>query len=153
MVTWTEELSVGIDELDDDHKRLIEIINRLETVSGDAEDPEGLRQCIYSLMRYAEYHFAREEKVMAACAYAGLSGHEDEHLAFTLKIREVARRFEVDPEAARVHIAGQLIAFLNSWLIEHIMVNDMAYSPIACESPEARRVAKSVRGSHVWWGS
>lgn len=162
---WTPAMSVGVPELDDDHKVLIRIINQLaENVDGSAR-PAVLRRCIYALMRYAEYHFGREEEVMMACGFPELPAHRDEHRRFIEKIRAVAQSFEQAEEAAgpggelTAATPGQygestnreLLEFLKHWLAHHILKIDMAYRPFVENRPEARKAAKSFKAAEVWW--
>jgi len=71
LLEWTEDMSVGVPELDVDHKGLIVVVNRLEASVNDPERRNVVRQCLYALLRYAEIHFKREERVMAACELPG----------------------------------------------------------------------------------
>ncbi len=61
MMQWDEEMSVGVIELDADHKELIKVINQLGANAEDQARQNAIRQSLFALLRYAEYHFAREE--------------------------------------------------------------------------------------------
>ena len=88
---WTSQMSVGLDQLDEDHRHLIKIINDLADASGAAGEIDALRQSLQSLLRYAEFHFAREEGVMRACGYHTLQVHQDEFW--------VSRAYRLSPDA------------------------------------------------------
>lgn len=153
-MVWTEAMSVGVPELDDDHKSLIRIINQLGDNLGDETRQGVLRQCLFALMRYAESHFGREEQVMAACGFPGLDVHKGEHRDFIAKIKGITQRFEGDPEALAALVGDELLDFLKSWLQHHILIEDMAYRPFAEQDlAESRRVAQSFRGSEIWRGN
>ena len=111
---WTPEMSVGLAEFDDDHKTLVRVINQLADNAGKAGQAGALRQCIFALMRYAEFHFAREEHVLKACGFAELPEHKVEHQDFTAQIQALARRFEADPESAAPEINETLLDWLKS---------------------------------------
>ena len=67
--TWTEAMSVGVPLLDSDHRALIDAINRMhDQVEGDGK-PSILGEIFDELIAYIEFHFAREEKVMATCEF------------------------------------------------------------------------------------
>ena len=100
VMTWNRKMSVGLDELDSDHKELIRIINQLGAGSADEARRAAVRQSLVALQRYAEYHFAREESVMRACGYPELDEHQDQHRNFIQRIQGLTRRFDADPEAA-----------------------------------------------------
>ena len=148
---WTTAMSVGVPELDDDHKGLIHVINQLEeNASGEAR-PAAVRQCLVSLVRYAETHFGREEGVMMVCDFPGIAAHREEHRAFIDKIRALADRFEDDPEGLADYAAKELVAFLQNWLKKHIKVEDKAYGPFAERRlAESRQAAQSFKAAEVW---
>ena len=155
---WTPGMSVGVPELDDDHKVLIRVINQLaENAEGDGR-PAVVRQCLYALMRYAEYHFGREEEVMNACGFPEIPAHREEHQRFIAKIRRVAASFEQGESTARTkdtqsgaRLDQELLDFLKNWLNHHILVIDMAYRPLVENRPEAREAAKAFKAADVWW--
>ena len=151
-IHWTEAMSVGVPELDDDHKELMRIINQLAENAGDRAGEENLRQCIRALMRYAEVHFGREERVMAVCAFPALAHHQEEHRAFVNEMQALSGRFENDPEGLSTYITDELTAYLITWLRHHIMIEDKAYRSFAEHKlAEAREAARSFRHSQVWF--
>ena len=153
LMTWTETMSVGLYELDEDHRKLIRIINQLAENAGKQERAETLRQCLYSLMRYAEFHFAREEAVMGACGFPELIGHRKEHEDFTRTIEKIAKTFDQVTDTAALNVNQQLLDFLKNWLNHHIMVIDKSYQPFVINQPAASSAAKKFKASHVWWQS
>ena len=152
---WAPEMSVGLNQLDEDHRYLIKIINDLANNAGrGAASPgqaEVLRQSLRSLLRYAEFHFAREEGVMRACGYETLQGHRDEHRAFTDKMTALSKRFEDDPEAASTEINSDLLDYLKTWLNHHIMTVDMGYKPLVEHNRKAEVAARQFKASETWW--
>lgn len=151
ILEWNEDMSVGLAELDDDHKQLIRVINQLGADYDDQARQSAVRQSLFALLRYAEFHFAREEGVMTACNYPGIEEHKKEHRDFVSKIRDLNRRFDADPEKSAEIVNADLLRFLQDWLSHHILVEDMAYRPYAEDSPEARKAAKSFKATQIWW--
>jgi hemerythrin len=151
VMVWTTEMSVGLAVLDDDHKQLIRIINQLgaDSVSGDRR--AAIRQSLVALRRYAEFHFAREEKVLMACAYPHLEEHQGEHRDFVQRIQDLTRRFDADPEDMAEIVNEDLMNFLRDWLTQHIMIEDKAYGSTIENNPAATEAAKSFQGTQVWW--
>lgn len=147
---WSERLSVGVPELDEDHKTLIDIINalRVETQS-EAGRAKRVNKQLNALIRYAETHFAREERVMSVCGYKALPEHHEEHEDFVAKITEVARRFRDDPEGSSELVGEELLEYLENWLIKHILVVDMDYKPLVQGKREAREAAQSLKGTEI----
>ena len=152
-MTWTPEMSVGVPELDEDHRSLIRIINQLAEAADDSTRQAAVRQSLYALMRYAETHFGREEQVMTACRYPQLDPHRGRHQDFIAKIDDVAKRFDERPDEVAEMVARELIDYLTDWLTKHIMVEDMAYRPFAEQDLRgARKAARDFRASQVWRG-
>lgn len=146
-------MSVGLTELDDDHRTLIKIINHLNANVGEAMRLETVRQCLLALRRYAEFHFAREERVMIACNFPGIDVQKSEHRDFIKRIQEVTQRFDADPPAASTVVNDELLGFLKEWLNHHILIEDMAYRPYVESSMVAKDVAKRFKGVEVSWSS
>jgi hemerythrin len=151
LMRWSEKMSVGVPELDADHKELIKVINQLGADAEDEARRNAVRQSLFALLRYAEYHFAREEKVMAACRYPGVREHKLEHRDFVDRINRLHRRFDDNPEEAATVVNEALLNFLQDWLNHHILIEDMAYRPHAEYNPAARNAAKSFKATEVWW--
>ena len=151
VMQWSEKMSVGIPELDADHKQLIRVINQLATDANAAGRLGAVRQSLFALLRYAEFHFAREEKVMAACRHFGIEEHKREHRDFVDRIGELNRRFDQDPDGSAQVVNEDLLQFLQDWLNHHILIEDKAYKIAAEVSPEARQAAKSFQAIEIWW--
>jgi len=148
---WSVRMSVGLKELDDDHKKLIEIINQLEADAGSASTLEGVQRALVALRRYAEYHFGREQEVMASCGYPALESHIEEHHDFIQKIRGVSADYEANPKKVAKQVHEELVDFLKTWLTHHILIEDMAYKTYVEGNPKAQKAAQSFKGTAIWW--
>lgn len=151
LMQWTPAMSVGVEQLDNDHKVLIKVINDLDANAGDDSRRDVVRQCLIALRRYAEFHFAREEKAMSACGYPSLEVHKDEHRDFVKRIQEVTARFDAAPDEAAGIVNQELLTYLRDWLNHHILIEDMAYRPHVERSAEAKEAAKTFKAAEVWW--
>ena len=151
LIEWTDEMSVGLPELDDDHKLIIETINQLDASAGDAAQQDVVRQHLMRLRRYAEVHFAREENVMAACAFPALEIQKKEHQGFVKCIQEATQRFDAKPAESAEIISQELLGFLRDWLRHHILIEDMAYRPFVENSAKAKKAAKDFQATEIWW--
>jgi hemerythrin len=151
LMQWTSAMSVGVEELDNDHKVLIKVINDLDANAGSESRRDVVRQCLLALRRYAEFHFAREEKVMSACNYPSLDVHKGEHRDFVKQIQEVTARFDAGPEDVAGIVNQELLGYLKNWLNHHILIEDMAYRPQVERSAEAKEAAKTFKAAEVWW--
>ena len=151
LMTWTSVMSVGVPELDEDHRVLIRIINQLAENKENNDQSGVLRQSLYSLLRYAEFHFAREEKVLTACHFPGMTHHKQEHRNFTDHMQKLARSMDEDELPAAEVISEDLLTYLKDWLNHHILIEDMSYRKLAESNPAAREAAKNFRASEIWW--
>lgn len=124
-VVWSDALSLGIESIDDDHKILLEQVNKCYQISvgGDGD----LGEILNNLKDYTTVHFAREEKVMEACGYPGLANHRQVHRLLVKQLLEQRQQYEKGKLDAH-----SLLTFLQSWLIDHIQTMDRAYAPY-CE--------------------
>lgn len=139
-IIWKEEMSVGVAQLDDDHKGLIAILNRLGTaLHEEAESRVAMTLGFRALSQYMRVHFAREEYAMKAADYPGFEAHHPQHVDFIEEMTDMAARFE---SGSADDLLEDLVLYLRDWLINHIMVEDMAYKPFLSGNSEAHRAAR-----------
>lgn len=129
LIEWTEDLSMGIDVIDDDHKKVVELLNRCQQTA--THDKEELNLVLDELLAFAGNHFTVEETIMAACSYPGLANHRQVHQLLTQQVTEILRRTEQG-----VTTLEDLVSFLNSWLVDHIQGMDRSFSVYCMEKPE-----------------
>jgi hemerythrin len=138
---WTPELSIGIAEIDQQHKVLVEIINRLhETMKVGAPRP-AVSRILAELSSYVAMHFSREETLMQHAGFPGLASHRADHENLTAQVTAFRERFA---EGA-VTLSLPLMRFLRDWLKEHILGADKEYGTYliakkAAEKPELMRL-------------
>lgn len=123
-IVWGETLSVGIRELDEQHKKLIGIINRLIEEQKVLTKPETVAALISEMVDYAEIHFRAEEYLMAEYGYEKQDEHIRSHRAFIARTHE----FMEAPEGPNI-LSVSLLEYLKSWLVNHILHEDMEYKP------------------------
>ncbi len=137
---WSESMSVGVELIDSDHKALIDLINLLhEAVSGE-DNEQSLQDVFDRLIAYTEIHFSREEKVMQACGFPGMTTHQDEHAEFTGRVYEIRAKLQSGDDSP---ISNELLVYLKGWLNAHILIQDMAYKPFASGNARVAGVARS----------
>ena len=123
-VEWTEEYELGIQVIDDQHKKIVDYINKLVDIGPD-NTSEGLSEVVDALLDYTYSHFAFEETLMEEAGYESLDFHKQTHEAFTNRIKDLHRRF-CEGETVNEEI-GEL---LKNWLLNHIKEDDRSYAPI-----------------------
>jgi len=123
-VTWEDRLSVGIPSIDEDHKKLMNLINNLQSAILYPTDEAFERQALKELVDYTCYHFEREEKLMEENGYPDFEAHREQHKRMIEKVQEFQQAYEHDREAT----VQEMTDFLKDWLIGHIAGTDQQYS-------------------------
>ena len=124
--TWKDSFSVGIHSINDQHKKLVEMINNLYTEFYNGITDEFLRILISDLEKYAVYHFSYEEKFMKLYNYKDFKSHESEHQKFVEEIKNYKEIVSVKNKTAVIDLA----TYLKNWLFKHIMGTDKKYSKL-----------------------
>jgi hemerythrin-like metal-binding protein len=140
-ITWSERMSVGVPEVDADHKTLVGLINHLHRSIGDPEEYATLGSVLKSLEDYAADHFAREERMMAAARYPGLAVHIQAHFRLAQEVSKLNELYHADRTSVR---AKDCLDFLHKWLVEHICTTDMDYRGWVVGHEGAASVAGAV---------
>jgi len=125
VITWTPEMSVGVPALDDDHRILVGLINKLADAQ-DVNDAGMIESVLDSLAIYVEEHFQREEEYMESVGFPHLTEHRVIHRDLTKKVEQIRLDFFL---GNRDSIGEYTFAFLKEWLRQHILVEDMQYNP------------------------
>ncbi|MGE5431863.1 MAG: bacteriohemerythrin [Syntrophomonadaceae bacterium] len=128
-ITWNSKLSVGINEIDNQHLKLVAYINELHDAMkvGKAKDMMG--EILQNLVKYTLYHFSLEEKLMSQAAYPGLLAHKKEHADFVKKVSD----FQKSYNEGSSFISIDILNFLREWIMHHILETDQKYSPFLKE--------------------
>ncbi|MEW5735536.1 MAG: bacteriohemerythrin [Thermodesulfobacteriota bacterium] len=115
---WKDQYSVGFDELDSQHRKLIETINKAMDFY---EDPSASVMDVFiQLSDYLGNHFMAEENIMAAMRYPALQAHGANHKDFNKKFMELLNAYENGDEK----LALKLLLFLRDWFLNHVVTND-----------------------------
>jgi hemerythrin len=122
---WDEKYAVGIAEIDNQHQRLVRMINDLHEALVAEQGQEALADIVGRMLDYAAYHFATEESLLKNHGFPLFGSHQREHEGFTAKAQEYKRR--IDRKGFVLTL--EVIHFLKDWLSDHILVNDKKYAP------------------------
>jgi hemerythrin-like metal-binding protein len=123
-VIWSEQFSVGVRELDQQHQQLINLLNILISRRGTVKPhSEMISETLMAMTRYAQAHFKTEERLMETYGYPGLEEQKKQHRDF--------RKSTVDFSSAAYYGIDQvpeaLLKYLVNWWVHHILEDDMAY--------------------------
>ena len=123
IINWQESFSVGVSEMDSQHKKLIGMINRLIKEQKVLTNPETIAELLTEMTDYVEEHFRAEEYLMAEYGYERKSIHEQMHKEFTDKTISFCSATDIGPNI----LSNALLEYLSSWLVDHILAEDMKY--------------------------
>ncbi len=130
---WQDSYLTHIDELDEQHQRLVGLINDLYTDLLNCPEDMQKRACIAKtldeLVDYSIYHFSAEEKLMQEYDYPEYEQHKSEHEEFK---RKVTQLMKVHAEAANA-LPFPVVVFLRDWLATHVIHTDQRYGPFLRE--------------------
>ena len=124
--TWQAKYSVGIPEIDAQHKKLIALINDLFKAMRTGGGDQVMAKLFQSLLQYTEQHFTFEENLMRKGRYAGLTAHIEEHRKLIAEVHDLHRKFL----AGKITITMQVMTFLKEWLQNHILGSDAKYARV-----------------------
>ncbi|MDO9005003.1 MAG: bacteriohemerythrin [Aquabacterium sp.] len=127
-LVWREQLSVGNEVIDSDHRYLIDIVNRIEESLGNKNRKE-LIAGVDSLGNYSQQHFVREEKIALAAGYKQVPNLSESHAALLVKLEQVKRDVEAMGQEWSAETAKALTSLLRDWLIDHVIKEDLLMKP------------------------
>ncbi|QNN59195.1 bacteriohemerythrin [Diaphorobacter ruginosibacter] len=121
LLVWLPELDTGIDEIDRQHRRIVEYINTLHELRS-THDREALGNVIGEMVDYTISHFVFEESLMESAGYLFSGPHKKVHELFTRRVAEMQTRFEAGED-----VTAELHGMLSRWLFNHIRNEDHGY--------------------------
>ncbi len=127
-IVWREQMNVGIKAIDDDHRKLVELINTFEELVRrspklDLDQEALVRTVLARLQTYAREHFAREERLQVVAGYAGLDENKREHQNLSRDLGNMIDRYH--SSVGEPLTGEEMLKFLNSWLVNHIIRIDL----------------------------
>lgn len=125
LITWNPTFSVGIAEVDEQHKKLIDIINRLFDAMKKGKGKLVLVPVVRELVDYTVYHFGTEESLFREYGYPESEEHKREHDEFTRRTID----FLEDSNRGQKMITVDVLDYLTEWLRHHILEQDKKFGP------------------------
>lgn len=135
---FTDAYKTGIELVDEEHRRLFEIIRETNDLIGEEflhDKYDEIMQLLSELKDYTEFHFRDEEMLMERIHYPELPAQKRAHSAFVAKLVEVNLSELDDMDNHQQDYLNQLIQFLLSWLTNHIMACDKKIGVFLRENP------------------
>lgn len=134
LMTWNDSYSVGVPSIDEQHKKLMAMINQLHDGILAKNSREVLGPILEGLILYTVEHFDYEEKLFDTTKYPDSAAHKDEHVKLKARAIEIHERFKASVTGA---ISLEVLNFLRDWLTSHINGTDKKYT--------AHLIANNVR--------
>lgn len=122
---WSPALSVGDVRIDDQHKRLFQLLNSLENTPAD-ESSARAHDAVSELKRYVQEHLRDEEAVLRSFKYKYYEQHCELHAEFERRLEVLSARLSVDDHYL---VLQEISVFVQTWLVEHIRLADLRYKP------------------------
>ena len=120
---WSDKLCTGIAEVDDQHRRLVRLINEIGNQCASGTDGARLKSVLDELVQYAQYHFATEERLMSQHSVS--AAHRESHIKAHEAFRhQIGLALSIMESAPQMNLLAQLLEYLTRWLLQHIMVVD-----------------------------
>jgi hemerythrin len=120
-IKWDDKYLIGIEQFDDEHKHLVELLDKIIDVFMSYKREDGKSQEILdSLTAYVTTHFANEEKWMLDCSYPKMKEHVFDHNRFIFRLSEFKHIFRNGDG----HLTIDIISFLRVWILTHISIID-----------------------------
>jgi hemerythrin len=120
-LVWDSGLSVHVKEIDEDHRRLVDLFNILSHAVAEGDARNYIEAVLEELISLTVWHFRHEERLMLKHGYEGLAEHKSEHVQLIASVREAQQKFLQGSGP----LSHEEIEFLEHWLTEHIYVADM----------------------------
>jgi hemerythrin len=125
LLTWYDSFSVGIEKIDDQHKKFFDLINKAYSAMENSNGTETIGGVLNELREYVVYHFETEESWMEACSYPDIEIHKQEHRYAVKRAVELLMQYE----EIKKDVIFDLLKFLGDWIINHILESDIDYIP------------------------
>ncbi|MED5547898.1 MAG: bacteriohemerythrin [Pseudomonadota bacterium] len=125
IMTWNASLDVGVESMNDDHGRILELMNAIHDRAATGETGAAMIALVDALARVTIEHFRDEEAYMASVNFAGLAAHRLIHA-------DLLKTFTAHADTIRANggeVPSGFLDFLGTWLTDHIMGTDMEYAP------------------------
>ena len=122
-IIWSEQFSVGIYQIDEEHKKIIELINSLLSAKSVEVDSELISETLMKMTQYASKHFKTEENLMSEYGYPEFEEHKEQHKEYIKK----TVFFSFGTMSYKQEIPMEVLEYLKSWWTNHILIADSRY--------------------------
>jgi hemerythrin-like metal-binding protein len=125
-MSWDKSLSTGIEEIDNQHMKLVETLEDFAEAYADQKGTEAINSILMFLESYVVKHFSTEQEMHALYNYPKKDRHKQSHDYLISDFSEIKDR--IDEEGLTAEIVQYTYDFLMNWVIDHISVEDMEFA-------------------------
>ena len=120
---WTDELAVGVEAFDFEHREMITLLNRVNHLLAMGRKEEILEHALHAFINYTRFHFTHAEGILERFSWGGLDDHRGEHEKLLAQVTEYYQRCK----KGDIELSDEELYFLKHWLIDHIRDTDVKY--------------------------
>ncbi|MBF0184044.1 MAG: hemerythrin family protein [Magnetococcales bacterium] len=120
ILQWDASLSLGVAEIDEDHRKLIALLNELATHIAEHQAREELIVVLENLLSYTAWHFRHEERLMQTYRFPGYMAHKREHADLVQEATSFQQKFL----AGEQDMTMDVVALLKDWVLHHVLQTD-----------------------------
>lgn len=120
-IVWDDTLSVEVDEIDEDHRRLTDLFNMLNNSVETSDSRDYIEALLEELISCTIWHFRHEERLMLKYQYDNFESHKSEHQELIEGVRELQSKFQDEDRVP----SEEDLQYLELWLTRHILSTDM----------------------------
>ena len=123
-IEWKKEYELGVEEIDNQHKKLVDIVNRYVEAKTNNHEEKIIGPIVKELVEYTQTHFSSEEMHMQQHNYPLLLLHKSQHKALVAQLINILK----DMKERKSAVGDELLQLLKAWLIKHILEEDHKYA-------------------------
>lgn len=150
---WEDSYKIGIQEVDEQHKELVNILNALHNAIVNHRAKEASRRILDQLAEYTRTHFMLEESLMRVTHYPGFDIHKKQHEDLIKQVVELQEKLT----SGKATITFELLHFLKGWLTQHINESDRRFGAYFAQSNNLQGYAnwsnevETTMKKKAWW--
>jgi hemerythrin-like metal-binding protein len=122
-INWSDSLSVKVSSVDEQHKKLFDLINSFYEGISQNQNKETMLKLIMGLKSYTVTHFTHEERLLRQAGYPDFNNHKKQHEDFIKKVNEFQEKYT----SGKLILSLEVTGFIKTWITEHIMKTDKMY--------------------------
>lgn len=153
LLQWSDSYKVGIQEVDEQHKELVAMLNALHVAIVERHAKEASRKILDQLADYTHTHFLLEESLMRVTHYPGFDIHKQQHEELIKQVVDLQHKLD----SGGATITFELLHFLKVWLSQHINDSDKRFGAFFTKTDHLKNYAnwseevQTTMTKKKWW--